>query len=60
MSRTNRGFFGTMFDRLVAARERQVARYVDQTLLGLDDATLQAHGYSREELKKRARGSYRL
>lgn len=60
MSRTNLGFFGTVFERLVAAREKQVARYVNQALLGLDDATLQTQGYSREELKRRAKAYYPL
>jgi hypothetical protein len=48
-----RGFFAGAFNSLIAAREQQAARYVNGALLMLDDATLKAHGYSRDELKRR-------
>ena len=48
------GFLAGAFDNLIAARERQAQRYVNGALLMLDDATLKAHGYSRDELKKRS------
>nr|WP_159592038.1 hypothetical protein [Chelativorans xinjiangense] len=48
-----RGFFRNAVDALVAARERQVSRYVNGALLMLDDETLKAHGYSREELRRK-------
>ncbi len=34
------------------ARQRQVRRYVNGALLMLDDETLRAHGYTREELRR--------
>jgi hypothetical protein len=49
-----KGFFAGAFDAMIAAREQQAQRYVNGALLMLDDATLKAHGYSRDELKKRA------
>ncbi|WP_163268119.1 hypothetical protein [Chelativorans alearense] len=51
-----RGFFRNAVDALVAARERQVSRYVNGALLMLDDETLKAHGYSREELRRKGTG----
>ena len=54
MTKANKkGFFGHALDALIEARSRQVAGYVNGTLLLLDDETLKAHGYSRDELKKR-------
>lgn len=50
---TKRGFFRNAVDALVAAREKQASRYVNGALLMLDDETLKAHGYSREELRRR-------
>lgn len=47
-----RGFFRGAFEALIEARQRQVGRYVNGALLMLDDETLRAHGYSREELKR--------
>jgi hypothetical protein len=49
-----RGFFRNALDAMIAARERQVGRYVNSALLLLDDETLEAHGYSREALKRGA------
>jgi hypothetical protein len=48
-----KGFFAGAFDTLIAAREQHAQRYVNAALLMLDDTTLKAHGYSRDELKKR-------
>jgi hypothetical protein len=48
-----RGFFAGAFDAFMASREQQAARYVSGALLMLDDKTLKAHGYNRDELKKR-------
>jgi hypothetical protein len=53
-----RGFFRNAVDALVAAREKQANRYVNGALLMLDDETLKAHGYSREELKRRGSVGY--
>lgn len=41
-------------EAMIESRQRQAARYVNNVLLSLDDATLEANGYSRAELKKRA------
>ena len=46
-------FFRNAFDRVVAARERQVARYVNGALLSLNDETLKDLGTSREELRRK-------
>lgn len=53
-----RNFFRNALDSLVAARTRQAERYVNGALLMLDDETLKANGYNREELKRRAAHSY--
>ena len=45
-------------DSLVQARTRQVNRYVNGALLMLDDETLKAHGYSRDELKRKGVAHY--
>jgi hypothetical protein len=42
--------FREAFDRMVAAREKQVRRYVNGHLLRLDDDALKAIGRTREEL----------
>jgi hypothetical protein len=47
------GFFRGAVDALIAAREKQVSRYVDRALRMMDDSQLKAHGYSRDELKRR-------
>lgn len=47
------GFFRSMFDTLVEARQREADRYVSGVLLSLDDETLRSYGYSRSELSKR-------
>lgn len=51
------GFFRNAMDALVQARTRQATRYVNGALLMLDDETLKAHGYSREELRRRGASS---
>ena len=55
---TGRGFFRNAVDALVAAREKQATRYVNGALLMLDDETLKAHGYNREELQRRSGVGY--
>jgi hypothetical protein len=47
-----RGFFRSAMDALVDARTRQASRYVNGALLMLDDETLKAHGYTREQLRR--------
>lgn len=54
-----RGFFRGAMDAIVAARAKQVSRYVDGALLMLDDETLAANGYNRQELKRRG-GVYHM
>ncbi len=51
-------FFRNAFNRVVEARERQVARYVNGALLNLDDETLKGLGTSREELRRKGATSY--
>ncbi|MFB9951811.1 hypothetical protein ACFFP0_23425 [Rhizobium puerariae] len=51
-------FFRTVLNRMVEARERQVARYVNGALLNLDDETLKGLGTSREELRRKGATSY--
>ena len=46
-----RGFFRTAFDAMIAAREKQVQRYVNGAMLTLDDDALRAHGVTREQLR---------
>ncbi|MDZ5698178.1 MULTISPECIES: hypothetical protein [Phyllobacteriaceae] len=53
MARAKHGFFRNAVDALVAARQRQVSRYVNGALLMLDDETLKAHGYTRDELRRK-------
>jgi hypothetical protein len=50
-NKTGRGFFRTAFDAMIAAREKQVQRYVNGALMALDDETLKAHGYTRDQLR---------
>lgn len=46
-----RGFFRTAFDAMITAREKQAQRYVNGALMMLDDETLKAHGYTRDQLR---------
>ena len=50
----------TGYDRMVTARERQVRRYVNASLLMLDDETLARAGYSRREIEKEGSSFYPL
>lgn len=45
-------FFKNAFQSMVSARERQVRRYVNGTLIGLDDDTLKSIGRTREQIRK--------
>lgn len=51
-----RGIFRSAVEAMMAARERQAARYVASTLLMFDDETLRAAGYNRAELERRSNG----
>lgn len=51
------GFFRSMLNGMMAAREQQANRYVAGALLHFDDETLRARGYNRADLRKSA-GSY--
>lgn len=48
------------FDRVISARERQVRRYVNATLLSLDDETLNRAGFNRREIEKQGSTFYPL
>jgi hypothetical protein len=50
--------FRNAINRMVAAREKQVSRYVNGALLSLDDQTLKGLGTSREELRRKGATSY--
>ena len=54
----NRGFFRGAMDAIIAARQAQANRQVNNALLLLDDETLRAHGYTRAELKRRANQTF--
>lgn len=54
----SRNFFRSAMDAMIEARAKQATRYVNGALLMLDDKTLAAHGYKREELRKNASASY--
>jgi len=41
--------------RMIEARERQVRKYVDQTLLHFDEGTLKAAGLSRADIQRRSK-----
>lgn len=45
-------FFKNAFESMISARERQVRRYVNGTLIGLDDDTLKSIGRTREQIRK--------
>ncbi len=47
------GFFRSVLNAFVEARQAEAERYVNRVLLSLDDETLKAHGYNRAELSKR-------
>lgn len=48
-----RNFFSNALDAMIDSRSRQAKAYVNGALLMLDDETLKAHGYKREDLAKR-------
>lgn len=48
-----RGFFRSVLDAMIAARERQAAQYVNDALLSLDDDALRGYGYTRADLLQR-------
>ena len=56
----SRGFFRNALANVIAAREREAQRYVNGALLRLDDETLKAHGYSREELSRRSGAAFHI
>lgn len=50
----------TGFNRMITARERQARRYVNSTLLSLDDETLARAGLNRKELERQGSAVYPL
>ncbi|WP_162939580.1 hypothetical protein [Neorhizobium sp. NCHU2750] len=50
--------FRNAMNRLIAAREKQVQRYVNGALLSLDEKTLEGLGTSREELRRKGAATY--
>ena len=58
MTTGKNGFLRSATDALVASRQRQADRYMNNMLLSLDDETLKAHGYSRAELRKQPGSAY--
>ncbi|WP_422371031.1 hypothetical protein [Hoeflea sp.] len=51
-------FFQSALDRLVAARERQARRYINGTMMAMDDSQLAALGRTREELRREGAQAY--
>ena len=47
-----------IFERMIAARERQARRYVNGVLLSLDDETLARGGFDRKTLKRSPATTY--
>ncbi|MEZ5870646.1 MAG: hypothetical protein R3D32_02145 [Nitratireductor sp.] len=45
-------------NRMVEARQRQARRYVNSTLLGLDDETLARSGFDRKQIEKQGAVHY--
>ena len=45
-----RGFFLTAMDAMIASREREARRQINDMLLSFDDRTLAAYGYKRSDL----------
>lgn len=54
----SKSFFRSAFERIAAAREMEARRYVGGALLSLDDETLNALGYTREELRRNAKAPF--
>lgn len=44
--------FGNLGRKMIAARQKQVNRYVNDSLLALDDKTLAEAGFDRKTLKR--------
>ena len=44
----------TSFDRMIAAREKQAARYVAGALLAMDEQTLREAGIDRASLSRKS------
>ena len=51
-------YFGDFGRKMIAARQKQVNRYVNESLLALDDKTLTDAGYDRATLKRTATPFY--
>lgn len=47
------GFFRSVLNALIEARQLEAEHYVNGVLLSFDDETLKSHGYSRAELTRR-------
>jgi hypothetical protein len=45
-----RGFFRSAMDAMIASREREAKRQINDMLLSFDDRTLAAYGYKRSDL----------
>jgi hypothetical protein len=53
-----RSFFRGALDAMIEARAKQASRYVNGALLMLDDKTLAANGFKREDLRRNASMGY--
>lgn len=58
MSHRKEGLFARGFKRLIEARARDADRYVASQLLLMDDETLKARGYNRDQLRKISGGGF--
>ncbi|MEN0087676.1 MAG: hypothetical protein AAF737_04485 [Pseudomonadota bacterium] len=45
-------------NNVVTARQRQADRFVNGVLLGMDEQTLNAAGYDRNELRRRSAATF--
>ena len=48
-----RGFFRSAMDAMIASREREAKRQINDMLLSFDDQALAAYGYKRADLTRR-------
>ena len=55
-----KNIFRGALDALIEARAKQASRYVNGALLMLDDKTLAANGFKREELRRNSSVGYML
>lgn len=53
-----RNFFHNAFDRMIKARELQARRYVNGSIMHLDDDKLKMLGRTREEIKREGHQAY--